>query len=74
MAEIRLITPRGLEVLAEKCIIEKKPLEETRALLLAEHTKLHPPVGTPELKDEEKPKASKLKNMSDNELTHALCG
>ena len=44
-AEIAEIVPRGLEAVGERCLIEGKTLEQTRGILLEEHTRRHPPVN-----------------------------
>ena len=46
--QIAAIVPRGMERVGECCLIRGMTLEETRAILLEEHAKKFPPVGTPE--------------------------
>lgn len=46
--EVMAICPPSLATVAERCLLEGKTFEETRAVLLAEHAKRYQPVGTPE--------------------------
>lgn len=46
--EVMAICPPSLASVAERCLLEGKSFEETRAVLLAEHAKRYQPIGTPE--------------------------
>jgi hypothetical protein len=74
---IRAITPRGLEAVADRCILENLPIEKARAQLLEEHSKRMQSVGTPEPADDS-PEDNKnegetrVKDLDDKSFVRAL--
>lgn len=45
---VRSFTPKGLEAVAEKALLEGKDVEECRQVILRAHAKRNKPLGTPE--------------------------
>jgi len=78
--EIRAMTPRGLEEIADRCIIENKSVEDARKLILDEFTKRTAPVGTPAPQEPGKPgdnkeeKKLEVNKMDDAAIKRALVG
>ena len=77
--DIRAICPRGLEPIAEQCILENLTVDDARKRMLEEHAKRTKPVGTPEPKSAGDKRSAdggetELKDVSDEELTRSLCG
>jgi len=76
---ILAITPRGLETIAEECVLEGLDIDASRERLRAAYTKKRAPVGTPSTDGLGEPKGpaegeQKVEDVSDQELTRALCG
>jgi HK97 family phage prohead protease len=74
---IRAITPKGLESVADRCIVEGKSLDESRKALLDEFTKRSAPAGTPEPpktegKNEERSGEMKVADVADDVFMRSL--
>lgn len=77
---IMAICPTGLEHVAQRSILAGHSLEEARAAMLEAHAEMAPPVGTPQVTEEdekarketEEPK-SEFKDLDDDIVARALC-
>lgn len=69
--QILLITPRGCEALADRLIVEGKPIEEARAAFLGELARREGPVGTPEPVAPQST-GKKLSEVSDADLAKGI--
>ena len=79
--EILAITPRGLETVADQCILDELDVAQARQRLLEAHTKAREPVGTTEPEQivsgaTERANADEpqLKDVSDREFARSLSG
>jgi len=76
--EIRAIAPRGMEKLADQCVVEGLSVEDARKRMLEAHAKGMEPVGTPEApKIETKAKEGDEKvveDMPDEEFARNITG
>lgn len=73
--QIRAIAPKGLEDMAEQCVIEGLSLEDARKRMLEARAKLLKPIGTPEPVTEKKEeKADDKKELTDDVLARSLGG
>lgn len=65
--QVMAITPRGLEAVAERCLLEGLDLDETREALKKAHAKRSKPNGTPEPVEE--PEAERSQDQGAEGLT-----
>jgi len=75
-AEIRAIAPRGMEAIADQCVLEGLSIPDARKRMLEESAKRQTPAGTPEPLPPTTDKANKetIKDVSDDVLIRSLCG
>lgn len=67
--QVMAFTPKGLEAVAERALLEGQDAEEVRATLLKAHAKRSKPLGTPEPIEEPEQKPAETKNPGAEALT-----
>jgi len=71
--DIRALAPRGMEKMADQCILDKLTVEEARKRMLDEYAKQTKAVGTPEPEiDQKAEKKEKIDDLDDDALVRAL--